>query len=320
MTPERLLIRGGTVVDGTGGEPYVADVLLADGTIAAVGADLAPRGASQTGARQIDATGLLVTPGFVDVHTHYDGQATWEHTLGPSSGHGVTTVVMGNCGVGFAPCRPGSRDSPVQLMEGIEDIPEIVMTEGLPWAWQTFPGFLDFLEARSFDVDLAAQLPHAALRVYVMGDRGMAREPATEADMKQMRDLAEEAMAAGAVGFSTSRSVNHKTVDGDPTPSFGAAERELQMIADGVARSGHGVLQVITDFPAPDLVAERMRLLIDLARLSGCPLSITLAQFHSAPRSWPEVLRRTEEAHAAAGHASPRVVPPGLTRRTRRLA
>ena len=302
MTAERLLIRGGTVVDGSGGEPYPADVLLADGIIAAVGPDLAPDRsgqASQTGVSQMDATGLLVTPGFIDVHTHYDGQATWEQTLGPSSGHGVTTVVMGNCGVGFAPCRPGSRDSLVRLMEGIEDIPEIVMTEGLPWSWQTFPEYLDFLGARSFDVDLAAQLPHAALRVYVMGERGMAREPATEADMAQMRDLAQEAVEAGALGFSTSRSVNHKTVDGDPTPSFDAAERELHMIADGLARAGRGVLQVITDFPDPDLVPERMRLLIGLARESGRPLSFTLAQFHSAPRSWPEVLRRTEEAHAA---------------------
>jgi N-acyl-D-aspartate/D-glutamate deacylase len=302
VTAQRLLIRGGTVIDGSGGEPYAADVLLANGIIAAVGTDLAPDRpgqAGETGTSQIDATGLLVTPGFVDVHTHYDGQATWEHTLGPSSGHGVTTVVMGNCGVGFAPCRPGSRDRLVRLMEGIEDIPEIVMTEGLPWAWQTFPEYLDFLAARCFDVDLAAQLPHAALRVYVMGERGMAREPATEADMAQMRDLAQEAVEAGALGFSTSRSVNHKTVDGEPTPSFDAAERELHMIADGLARSGRGVLQVITEFPAPDLVPERMRLLIGLARASGRPLSFTLAQFHSAPRSWPEVLRRTEEAHAA---------------------
>jgi N-acyl-D-aspartate/D-glutamate deacylase len=321
----RLLIRGGTVIDGSGGAPYVADVLLADGIIAAVGPDLTAPGpgvqevpgaapAGEAGISQIDATGLLVTPGFIDVHTHYDGQATWEHTLGPSSGHGVTTVVMGNCGVGFAPCRPASRNGLVRLMEGIEDIPEVVMTAGLPWAWQTFPEYLDFLAARRFDVDLAAQLPHAALRVYVMGARGMAREPATEADMAQMRDLAQEAVEAGAVGFSTSRSVNHKSAGGEPTPSFEAAERELYLIADGLTRSGRGVLQVITEFPAPDLVETRMRLLIGLARASGRPLSFTLAQFHSAPRSWPEVLRRTEEAHAAGvpirGQVFPR--PMGL--------
>jgi N-acyl-D-aspartate/D-glutamate deacylase len=296
VTASRLLIRGGTIVDGSGAEPFPADVLLVGGIIEAVGPNLAP---SEPTIEEIDATGLLVTPGFVDVHTHYDGQATWEHTLGPSSGHGVTTVIMGNCGVGFAPCRPGDRDRLVRLMEGIEDIPEIVMTAGLPWAWQTFPDYLDFLDARRFDVDLAAQLPHAALRVYVMGERGLAREPATEADMEQMRDLACEAMQAGAVGFSTSRSVNHKSADGDPTPSFEAAERELHMIAAGVARSGEGVLQLITEFPDPESVPERMRLLIDLARDSGRPLSFTLAQFHTAPRSWAEVLRLTEEARAA---------------------
>ena len=311
MTPPRLLIRGGTIVDGSGTEPFLADVLLAGEIIEAVGPDLA---LGEPGMAEIDATGLLVTPGFVDVHTHYDGQATWEHTLGPSSGHGVTTVIMGNCGVGFAPCRPGDRDRLVRLMEGIEDIPEIVMTAGLPWAWQTFPDYLDFLDARRFDVDLAAQLPHAALRVFVMGERGMAREPATEADMAQMRELAYEAIQAGAVGFSTSRSVNHKSADGDPTPSFEAADRELHAIAAGVARSGGGVLQLVTEFPAPESVPERMRLLIDLARDSGRPLSFTLAQFHSAPRSWSEVLRATEEAHAAGvpirGQVFPR--PMGL--------
>lgn len=188
------------------------------------------------------------------------------------------------------------------------------MTAGLPWAWQTFPDYLDYLDAHRFDVDLAAQLPHAALRVYVMGERGMAREPATEADMTQMRELAYEAMQAGAVGFSTSRSVNHKSADGDPTPSFEAADRELHAIAAGVARSGEGVLQLVTEFPDPESVPERMRLLIDLARNSGRPLSFTLAQFHSAPRSWSEVLRATEEAHAAGvpirGQVFPR--PMGL--------
>jgi N-acyl-D-aspartate/D-glutamate deacylase len=312
MMAPRLLIRGGTIVDGSGGEPYLADVLLAGGVIDAVGPNLTPGGENTV--QEIDATGLLVTPGFVDVHTHYDGQAAWEHTLGPSSGHGVTTVIMGNCGVGFAPCRPADRDRLVRLMEGIEDIPEIVMTAGLPWAWQTFPDYLDFLGARRFDVDLAAQLPHAALRVYVMGERGMAREPATEADMERMRDLAGEAIRAGAVGFSTSRSVNHKSADGDPTPSFEAAERELHMIAAGVARAGEGVLQLVTEFPDPESVPERMRLLIELARDSGRPLSFTLAQFHSAPRSWSEVLRRTEDAHAAGvpihGQVFPR--PMGL--------
>jgi N-acyl-D-aspartate/D-glutamate deacylase len=293
VSPQDLLIRGGTVVDGTGDDPRVSDVLIRDGLIAEVG-----RGIEAPGCAVMDAPGQLVTPGFVDVHTHYDGQATWEHTLGPSSGHGVTTVVLGNCGVGFAPCIPESRDDLIRLMEGIEDIPEVVMTAGLPWAWRTFPEYLDFLDGRDFDADIATQLPHAALRVFAMGQRGMAREPATDADMELMRMLAQEAVEAGAIGFSTSRSVNHKAVDGDPTPSFEAAELELHMIASGLARAGRGVLQVIQDFPSVDVVPDRMRLLAELAEQSGRPLSFTLAQFHSAPRSWREVLRLTEQAHA----------------------
>jgi N-acyl-D-amino-acid deacylase len=288
-----LLIRRGTVVDGSGDEPFVADILIRDGVIAAVGKDLiAPD------AEQIDADGLLVTPGFVDIHTHYDGQATWEHTLGPSSNHGVTTVLTGNCGVGFAPCRPGSRADLVRLMEGIEDIPEIVMTSGIPWSWETFPDYLDFLDRRVFDLDIATQLPHAALRVFVMGERGMNREPATDEDMRQMRALAREAIDAGALGFSTSRSVNHKTKAGDATPSYEAAERELHEIAAGVADAGRGVLQVITDFPTVDVVPERVEFLLELSRRSGRPLSFTLAQFHSAPNSWAEVLPLIEKAHA----------------------
>jgi N-acyl-D-aspartate/D-glutamate deacylase len=294
INSRELLIRGGTVVDGTGGGPRITDILVRDDTIAAIG-----NGIETSGRAEIDASGLLVTPGFVDVHTHYDGQATWEHTLGPSTGHGVTTVVTGNCGVGFAPCHPGSREDLIRLMEGIEDIPEVVMTAGLPWAWRTFPDYLDFLDGRAFDADIATQLPHAAVRVFAMGKRGMAREPATNADMERMRNLAQEAIEAGAIGFSTSRSVNHKTVDGDPTPSFEAAERELHMIASGVARAGRGVLQVIQEFPSVEAVPDRMRLLVELAERSGRPLSFTLAQFHSAPHSWPEVLRLTEQAYAS---------------------
>jgi N-acyl-D-aspartate/D-glutamate deacylase len=304
MNSPDLLIRGGTVVDGTGGDPRVTDILLRDDVIAAVG-----DGIETPGCDEIDASGLLVTPGFVDVHTHYDGQATWENTLGPSTGHGVTTVVTGNCGVGFAPCDAGSRDDLVRLMEGIEDIPEVVMTAGLPWAWRTFPDYLDFLGQRSFDADIATQLPHAAVRVFAMGKRGMAREPATEADMDRMRSLAQEAIEAGAVGFSTSRSVNHKTVDGEPTPSFEAAERELHMLASGVARAGRGVLQVIQEFPSAETVPDRMRLLVELAERSGRPLSFTLAQFHSAPHSWPEVLRLTEQAYASGVPVRGQVFP-----------
>jgi N-acyl-D-aspartate/D-glutamate deacylase len=293
MTRQDLLIRRGTVVDGTGGQPFVADVLVQHGIITQV-----EPGLSGIGCEEIDADGLLVTPGFVDVHTHYDGQATWEDTLGPSSRHGVTSVVMGNCGVGFAPCRPEARGDLVRLMEGIEDIPEVVMTAGIPWEWETFPDYLDFLDQRRFDADVGTQLPHAALRVFVMGARGMAREPATEDDMLHMRDLAQQAMEAGALGFSTSRSINHKSVDGEPTPSFEAAQQELHQIASGLARAGRGVLQVISDFPVLEDVPEQVQLLVDLSRQSGRPLSFTLAQFHSAPHSWRQVLSLIEAARA----------------------
>jgi N-acyl-D-amino-acid deacylase len=298
-----LVIRNGTVVDGTGGEPFPADVAIARGVVCLVGE------VERKGQRELDASGCLVTPGFVDIHTHYDGQATWENTLSPSSLHGVTTVVMGNCGVGFAPCRAESRSDLVRLMEGVEDIPEVVMTEGIPWDWQTFPEYLDFLAARRYDVDIAAQLPHAALRVYAMGARGVAREDATEEDMSLMRQLAREAIEAGALGFSTSRSINHRGADGMPTPSFEAAERELHAIAAGVADAGRGVLQVITDFPSVESVPERFGLLKRLAERSGRPLSFTLAQFHASPRAWSHVLELLEDALAGGTPIRGQVFP-----------
>lgn len=295
--PHDLLIRGGTVVDGTGGEPFVADILVRSGRIVAVGPEVAADGSR--GTVEIDARSLLVTPGFVDIHTHYDGQVTWEQTLQPSSLHGVTTAVMGNCGVGFAPCHSTSHSDLVRLMEGIEDIPEVVMAAGLPWQWQTFPEYLDFLASRRYDIDIAAQLPHAALRVFVMGSRGMARQSATEADLQQMHELARQAVECGALGFSTSRTVNHKTVNGDPTPVVDAAERELQAIAAGMTEGGGGVIQMITDFSTPTDVPTRFDLLCALVRRSGRPLSFTLAQFHSAPHSWSAVLPLLEAANAS---------------------
>ena len=204
------IVRGGTVVDGTGAPPRAADVGIKDGKIAAVG-DLPANGAAE-----IDATGKLVTPGFVDIHTHYDGQATWDSRLQPSSWHGVTTVVMGNCGVGFAPVHERDHDRLIRLMEGVEDIPFPVLTEGLPWTWKSYPDYLDAVSKRAFDVDVASQLPHAALRVFVMGERGVNREPATAEDIDRMAGLAREAMEAGAIGFGTSRTLNHRASDGSP--------------------------------------------------------------------------------------------------------
>ncbi len=288
MQPASLVIRGGTIFDGSGGDPYEADIGIADGRIAAIGPAL------PDGREEIDARGKLVTPGFVDVHTHYDAQVTWSSRLTPSSWNGVTTALLGNCGVGFAPCRPERRDMLVKLMEGVEDIPEVVLTEGLPWNWESFPQFLDALDQRRYDIDIATQVPHAALRVHVMGERGAAREAATEQDRARMAALAGEGIRAGALGFSTSRTLNHRTVDGQPTPTLAAAEAELAEIAE--AMGGAGWLQVVSDFEQPD---EEFALLRRLVERSGRPMSITLLQSDTDPAHWRALLDRIGDANRA---------------------
>src|SRR5215469_7961510 len=237
------VIRNGTVVDGTGQEPVVADVAIRDGRIAEIGK------VAESGKVEIDAEGKLVTPGFVDIHTHYDGQAIWSSRMNPSSAHGVTTVVMGNCGVGFAPCRKGDHDLLINVMEGVEDIPGAVMSAGLDWNWETFPEYLDALDSKPRDIDTAAYLPHSPLRVYAMGERGANREPATPEDLENMRRLAREAVEAGALGFATSRLHIHRTADGIAIPSFKSSEEELEAIAAGLKDAGKGVLQMVMDFP-----------------------------------------------------------------------
>ena len=208
-----LKIEGGTIVDGTGAQRYQGDVAIADGRIVGVGA--AVEGEAR---RTIDAKGRIVTPGFVDIHTHYDGQVTWDELLEPSSGHGVTTIVMGNCGVGFAPVKPGKEEWLIQLMEGVEDIPGSALSEGIQWEWETFPGYLDSLAKKRTSVDFGAQIAHGAVRGYVMGDRGARNEPATTDDIAQMRELVREAIEAGALGVSTSRVLGHRAMDGEPVP------------------------------------------------------------------------------------------------------
>ncbi|MDX2235564.1 MAG: amidohydrolase family protein [Hyphomonadaceae bacterium] len=285
-----LVVRGGAVVDGTGGPVQEADVAVRDGRIAAVGRGLA------AGTEEIDARGLVVTPGFIDVHTHYDGQAMWDDRLQPSTQHGASTVVSGNCGVGFAPCRPHDHEALISLMEGVEDIPGAVMAEGLPWTWETFPQYLDALGARARDADLAAFVPHGPVRVYVMGDRGIAREAATDADIDAMRTIVAEALAAGAAGFSTSRTLAHRTAAGDLTPTYNAAHRELVGVAQALSVAPGAAFQMITDWD--DLDAE-FAALTQIVRDTGAQGTFTLLQNDLRPDLWRDVVAHLDAANDA---------------------
>jgi N-acyl-D-amino-acid deacylase len=293
-----LLIRNGTIVDGLGGEPYIGDVAVKDGVIKKVGAVGDVNGDSA--AREIDATGLLVTPGFVDLHTHYDGQAIWSERLTPSSAHGVTTVVMGNCGVGFAPCRQEDHDVLVDVMAGVEDIPGVVMTDGLPWTWETFPEYMDALESGKRDIDVAAYLPHSPLRVYVMGQRGADREPATAEDLAKMRALAKEAIEVGALGFASSRLTIHKTESGSPIPSYDAAREEIEQIARGVVDGGGGLLQFVPDIPAGGYQPV-LQTVFDVAEDVGLPVTFTLVVANAGEPTWPDAITMIEKANSTAG-------------------
>ncbi|MBA3604673.1 MAG: amidohydrolase family protein [Acidimicrobiia bacterium] len=289
MSTHDLVIRAGTVVDGTGTAGWTADVAVDGGRISAVGRVAA------RGRREIDAAGALVTPGFVDIHTHYDGQATWDRQLAPSSWHGVTTAVMGNCGVGFAPVRPADHQRLIELMEGVEDIPGAALHEGLTWAWETFPQYLDDLDGHDRDLDLGAQVPHGALRLHVMGERGAARQPATPDDIAAMAELAKEAIEAGALGFTTSRTMNHRSSRGELTPTLTAEADELIGIAEALGSIGAGVLQVVSDFQDVD---HEFAILRAMAARSGRPISISVAQSPLAPEQWKDLLDRMAEATA----------------------
>ena len=302
MAQHDMVIRSGSVIDGTGQEAFTADVAIKDGLIVEVGK------VSGVGRREVDADGALVTPGFVDIHTHYDGQATWSNRMSPSSHHGVTTVVMGNCGVGFAPVRPTDHDLLIELMEGVEDIPGVALSEGLSWEWESFPDYLDYLSKRQFDMDIGAQLPHAALRVYVMGQRGADREPATAEDVQEMRRLTEQAIRAGALGFTSSRTLNHRSVRGEPTPTLQAEYDELVGMASALHSSGRGVMEMISDF---DDLDEEFSLLESMVRAAGRPMSISLAQGIS-DHGWRKVLGKIESASDAGlamrGQVAPRPI------------
>jgi N-acyl-D-aspartate/D-glutamate deacylase len=274
-----LVIRGGTVVDGTGAARFVADVAVDGGIITAVGH------ISAQGREEIDATGKIVAPGFVDIHTHYDGQATWDSEMGPSSWHGVTTVVMGNCGVGFAPAKKDKHDWLIGLMEGVEDIPGTALAEGMKWDWETFPEYLDALERRPRTIDIGTQVPHGALRAFVMGQRGADNEAPTEADIAEMARLVEEGLRAGALGFSTSRTVLHKSIDGELVPGTTATESELVGIGRAMGKVGHGVFELTTDFLEE---WDEFGWMGRLSRETGVPIAFTMLQSPIKQMPWTE--------------------------------
>lgn len=284
-----IVIRGGTVVDGSGAPARTADVAIDGDRIAAVGDDIGE------GRREIDASGLLVTPGWVDIHTHYDAQATWDPYLTPSGFHGVTTVVMGNCGVGFAPVEEERRDWLIGLMEGVEDIPGAAMSDGIEWEWETFEGYLEALERRPFVCDVGAQIPHGALRTYVMGDRGAANQPATSDDIERMAQLVESGLRAGALGFSTSRTPIHKSIDGELVPGTTAADDEILGIGRAIAAVGHGVFEYSPDHVK---VGDEFGWMRELAAITGQPVSFNLNQPDTDPDYWKTSLRLLEEAAA----------------------
>ena len=301
-----LKITGGILHDGSGAPGRVADIAIQDGRIAAIGMDL---GAAE---RTIDASGKIVTPGFIDIHTHYDGQASWDDELRPSIDHGVTTAIMGNCGVGFAPVRDTDHDKLIKLMEGVEDIPGTALHEGLTWDWESFPDYLDALAKIPRTIDIAAMLPHDPLRMYVMGDRAVFSEPANDDDIAEMRRLTREALEAGAIGFATGRSDVHKTSDGDWTPSSESTREELTGIAKAFEGLGHGVVQAVSDFNlerGEEDFDEEWDIIADYAKASGRPFSFSLMQRDFAPDQWLKLIERTETLKSEGVDARMQVAP-----------
>jgi len=284
-----IVIRGGTIVDGTGKPGFTGDVAIADGKIAAVGGKQGPA------RREIDANGLMVTPGWVDVHTHYDGQAMWDPLLAPSCWHGVTTVMFGNCGVGFAPVKKHHRQALMDLMEGVEEIPNPVLSAGLTWEWETFPDFMDALDRRERVIDIAAQAAHLPMRVYVMGDRAIRREKANADDIAQMRQITVEALRAGAFGFTTSRTDSHKTPDGELVPSRDADDLELLGIGSALSEVGAGAFGMNSDFDDEDYELRWMR---KQARATGRPVWFLLTDRFEDPERWRRLMKAVHAARA----------------------
>ncbi len=300
-----LVIRGGMVVDGTGSAPRLADVAVDNGLITKVGA------VGARGRREIDATSLLVTPGWVDIHTHYDGQVTWDPYLSPSCWHGVTTVVMGNCGVGFAPARPDRHAWLISLMESVEDIPGSALAEGIKWDWETFPEYLDAIDRKPLVLDVATQAPHGSIRAYVMGERGARNEEATPADIAEMARITREALEAGALGFSTSRTQLHRAKDGEPVPGTFAGADEMVGIGKALGEAGHGVFEMASDMAIPE---DEFAWMKQFAAASGLPLTFGMLQSPGQPEKWRDLLRLTEEARAEGAQITAQIAcrPTGM--------
>ena len=302
-----LVVRNGTLVDGTGAPPQPdTSVAISGNVIVAIGpdADIGP------GTREIDASGLLITPGFVDIHTHYDGQATWDAELEPSTPHGVTTVVMGNCGVGFAPAKPDEHDFLIELMEGVEDIPGAALSEGMSWNWESFPDYLDELDRREYVADIAAMIAHGPVRTYVMGKRGADNEAATSDDIAQMAQIVQEAVEAGAMGFSTSRTITHRAMNGDPVPGTYAAEDELFALGRALTRAGKGVFEVApAGVAGEDLVAPKVEIdwICRLADDIGRPVTWLMLQNMMAPDEWRDLMDLSQQAQDAGHQVIPQV-------------
>jgi N-acyl-D-aspartate/D-glutamate deacylase len=305
-----LVIRGGRVVDGTGAPARTADVSIDRGQITGVGSF-----AGEAASRTVDADGLLVAPGWVDIHTHYDGQATWDEVLAPSSWHGVTTVVTGNCGVGFAPARPDRHEWLIGLMEGVEDIPGSALAEGMHWEWETFPEYLDALAQRKWTMDLGTQIAHGAVRSYVMGDRGARNEPAGPADIEAMKQVVKEAIAAGALGFSTSRTLAHLAIDGEPVPGTYASEDELFGIGSGMGELGAGVFELAPAGTAGEDIISPKKEMDWMRRLSAAihrPVTFAMVQVDDAPELWRELMEESLRAVSDGADLWPQVAGRGF--------
>lgn len=306
-----LVIRGGTIVDGSGAKKYTGDISIDGGRYTQVG------GTVGAGREEIDADGAIVTPGWVDIHTHYDGQVTWDPHLTPSGGHGVTTAIMGNCGVGFAPAAADSHEWLINLMEGVEDIPGAALAEGITWGWETFPEYLDVIEKMERSIDIGTQIPHGAVRAYIMGERGARNKPATPEDISAMADIVEEAIKAGALGFTSSRTMLHRALDGEPVPGTFAGADELMGIAKAMQSAGGGMFELATDFGLGSMggrFSEDFDWMLELAKNTDLAITYILGQADHAPNEWRELLAMTNAARAGGANIKALVPgrPPGM--------